>query len=161
MSNSPGQGRKPNASTIIDNLRGRNEGNKIPSCPAWLSPEAKKIWRREAPELHKAGLLTFVDGPAFANYCLIRAQLKQAYEECGDTLTCEYTNKNGSTNEIAKPQIAIIHKCLDQLKSYSVEFGMTPASRTRIPAIDVDSKAKGNTLTERIMSGDPRKVLES
>ncbi len=71
------QGRKPKAATIIENERDRIVNNKMPPCPAWLPLEAKRIWRKEAPALYKSGLLSYIDGPAFGNYCLIRAQLKQ------------------------------------------------------------------------------------
>ncbi len=119
----------------------RNEpqpSERMPACPIWLSIAAKRIWRHEAPALHKARLLTFVDGPAFANYCLLRAMLKQAYEELDGSLTHEYTNKNGSTNEITKPQVTIIHTCTAQLISLSAKFGMTPADRSKI-TLDKDS----------------------
>jgi P27 family predicted phage terminase small subunit len=156
--NQPGQGRKLKATTIVDKLRGRDINNAMPSCPAWLSLEAKRIWKREAPKLHEAGLLSFVDGPAFANYCLLRAQLKQAYEELGGSLTYMSVNKNGSEYEMAKPQVAIVQKCIDQLKGYAAEFGMTPASRSRIPAKAKDTE-KPKQLS-RELHPDPRAILE-
>ncbi len=160
MAGSNKSGRKPKASTIVDKLRERDSisDDRKPPCPEWLSLEAKRIWKREASALHKAGLLTYVDGLAFANYCLISAQLKQAYSELGDKLTYEYTNKNGSTNEVPKPQVAIIHKCVEQLKSLSAEFGMTPASRSRIPH---QEKEKQKHKPIALVSADPRDLLES
>lgn len=151
------QGRKLKATTITEKLRGRDIDNSMPACPAWLSLEAKRIWKREAPKLHAAGLLSAVDGPAFANYCLLRAQLKQAYEELGDTLTYESVNKNGSVYEMPKPQVAIIQKCIDQIKSYAAEFGMTPASRSRIPVKASEPEKK---KVSAAYHADPRQILE-
>ena len=170
------------ASTIVENTRNRIVNNKMPPCPEWLPLEAKRIWRNEAGGLHKAGLLTYVDGPSFANLCLIRAQLKQACEELADSsteeekkansktkekrpakLTHAYTNKAGETNEVAKPQIAIINKCLELLKAYSAEFGMTPASRSRIPKSGGENpiKNKGNQPHRTVpLNIDPRTILE-
>lgn len=37
--------------------------------PAWLVPEAKRRWRRLAPELAWLGLLTVIDGDALATCC--------------------------------------------------------------------------------------------
>lgn len=41
----------------------------MPNCPSHLDKMAKKEWKRFAPILHRLGLLTEVDGPAFAAYC--------------------------------------------------------------------------------------------
>lgn len=163
MTGYPGQqGRNPKASTIIEKLKNRNEDNRMPACPAWLPLEAKRIWKKEAPDLHKAGLLTFVDGPAFANYCLVRAQLKQAYEELDGELTYDAVSKNGTVNHVARPEVAIIHKCIDQIKAYAAEFGMTPAARSRIPAArgDADGKRSVNPNKSSPLTPDPRKFLE-
>lgn len=51
-----------------------------PKPPSWLPREAKREWKRLAPELEKLGLLTIVDGTAFANYCLAYARLREAEE---------------------------------------------------------------------------------
>src|SRR3989304_3311411 len=45
-----------------------------PTCPSWLSPQAKAEWRRLAPELERLGLLTHLDRAAFAAYCQSFAQ---------------------------------------------------------------------------------------
>src|SRR3970040_1699024 len=50
---------------------------KGPSCPEWLSPEAKVEWRRLAPELVRRGLLTPLDRAAFAGYCQSYAHWQQ------------------------------------------------------------------------------------
>ena len=105
---------------------------KLPPCPDWLPLEAQREWKRIAPQLNKMQLLTFVDKAGLAGYCLAWAQLKQAQEALGSELTYEYTNKNGSTNQITKPEVAIIHKCLEQIRAFCSEFGLTPSSRGRL-----------------------------
>jgi P27 family predicted phage terminase small subunit len=160
--NQPGQGRKLKPSTILERQPIINLDERIPPCPSWLSVEAKRIWHKEAPPLHKAGLLKYVDGPAFASYCLIRAQLKQAYDELGDKLTYESVNKNGSTYEMPKPQIAIIHKCVELIKSHAAEFGLTPASRARIPSHPEGLLMHKINQTRKTipLNIDPRSILE-
>src|SRR5689334_1334028 len=37
-----------------------------PKMPAWLSPDAKKFWRRNAPTLERLGLLTALDCIGFS-----------------------------------------------------------------------------------------------
>src|SRR5262249_42754142 len=41
----------------------------IPSCPRFLDKEARKEWRRAAPELYALGVLTNLDRAALAAYC--------------------------------------------------------------------------------------------
>jgi phage terminase small subunit len=41
-----------------------------PEAPAFLTPEARHEWNRQAPALFKAGLLTRVDGAVLAAYCV-------------------------------------------------------------------------------------------
>ena len=104
-----------------------------PERPAWLTGEGKKMWDKLAPELERVGLLTSVDGEAFAAAC----QCWKTYVECQRYLkkhgyTYEYENKAGAVNEIERPQVKIGQKALDQFKAFCTEFGLTPSSRTRI-----------------------------
>src|SRR5262245_17317041 len=40
-----------------------------PTCPAFLSREAKAEWRRQMPQLEAAGVLATVDRAVLAAYC--------------------------------------------------------------------------------------------
>lgn len=105
----------------------------IPACPSFLSAEAKKEWRRVSKELLAVGLLTVVDRAALAGYCQAYARWKQAEEAIREFgLTYEYTNKNGSTNVVARPEVAIARECLMLIKAFCAEFGLTPSSRSRL-----------------------------
>ncbi|MBO8183761.1 MAG: phage terminase small subunit P27 family [Archaeoglobus sp.] len=113
-----------------------------PKPPSWLTTEAKKEWKRIAPELHRLGLLTIADEAALANYCQAYGHWVQAekaikeYYKRHKKLTYEYTNKNGSTNEVPIPEIAIAQKYQQIIKSFCAEFGLTPSSRARIELPD-------------------------
>ena len=48
---------------------------EIPGCPKHLLPEAKKEWRRIAPELQSLGLISKLDRTALALYCQAYAWL--------------------------------------------------------------------------------------
>src|SRR5262245_56722992 len=52
----------------------------MPVCPAWLSRAAKAEWRGLAPELHRLGLLTCLDGTLLATYCDAVATFRWAVE---------------------------------------------------------------------------------
>lgn len=109
-----------------------------PKCPSWLDKEAKREWKRVAPELERLGLLTVVDGATLAAYCqswsmYVAAQQKinEYFKEHGK-LTYSYINKAGAENEIPIPEIAIAEKALKQVKAFCTEFGLTPSSRGRM-----------------------------
>lgn len=100
-----------------------------PQCPKWLDPEAKKLWKQLIPELERLGLMTIVDGVAFAGIC-------QRY---ATWVKCEkYLKKNGLTFETdtgyiqQRPEVAISQKALADVRAFMTEFGLTPASRARI-----------------------------
>jgi len=110
-----------------------------PERPPWLTGEGRKMWERLAPELERLGLLTAIDGEAFAAAC----QCWKTYVDCQRHLkkhgyTYAYVNKAGAENEIERPQVKIAQKALDQFKAFCAEFGLTPSSRTRIDVKPVE-----------------------
>ena len=102
-----------------------------PSCPSWLSREAKREWRRMAPALETRGLLTEADRSAFAAYCT-------AY---GDWYTAEkvvqkegttYTTATGYVRE--RPEVDQKRKAMKAMRDFLALFGLSPADRTRVNA---------------------------
>lgn len=109
-----------------------------PKRPSWLTGEAKREWDRITPELERIGLLTIVDGASLANYCQWWAIYVQASKELKDhlakykKLTVTYVNTQGAENEVPHPSIAIAEKASKNIKAFCTEFGLTPASRSRM-----------------------------
>ncbi len=100
-----------------------------PKCPSWLDKEAKREWKRVAPELERLGLLTVVDGAALAAYCQAYARWKQAEELIkreGMTVTTD------SGYMMPHPAVKIAEKAQQLIKSFCAEFGLTPSSRSRM-----------------------------
>lgn len=109
------------------------EPEGMAKCPADLSVAAKNEWKRVAKELHDLGLFTIIDRTALAVYCDAYDKwitATKALDEHG--LTMEYTNKNGSTNITARPEVNIATKYAQIIKSFCAEFGLTPSSRCRL-----------------------------
>jgi P27 family predicted phage terminase small subunit len=94
-----------------------------------LSAEAKKEWSRVVKALFDAGLFTAVDRPALAAYCSAYAMWVKAEEELADG-DWILTSPNGY--EYQSQWLSIRNRALEQMKSFLTEFGMTPASRSRI-----------------------------
>lgn len=139
----PGPPPKPTRLKVITGNPGHRPMNAnepqptgIPDCPDHLDGAAKAEWSRISEELASIGLLTSVDRAALAAYC-------QAYSRWQDAehgiakhgLVVSVGRKDDpkkSPYPIPSPYVAIANKALELMHKFLCEFGMTPASRTRI-----------------------------
>ena len=141
----PGPKKKPTALSIIQGNPGKRSLNKnepkpkagAPRCPVSLSEEAKKHWRIIVKQLAAAKIMTKLDSDALALYC-------EAYARWNDAN--QHLQKFGIVVKspqgwpIQSPYLSISNRAFDQMKSMLGEFGMTPASRTKITTVDDNSK---------------------
>lgn len=100
-----------------------------PKCPPYVKGLARRIWKEYAPKLERLGILTEVDGLAFADLCLMQADFlhyRKRIEEEGDVFT---TDKGYRGQD---PVFVMAHKSLDKAKALFAEFGLTPSARTRL-----------------------------
>ena len=127
-----GSGRRGAPSTI-KHLQG-NPGHRFinenepkikvgePDMPP-LSEVAAREWRAIVPLLLGANVLTPADGKALAAYCTCYARAEKCRAEI---------DKSPTITKRAERLIRIEDKALKLMKSYLIEFGLTPASRSRI-----------------------------
>lgn len=109
--------------------------------PTWLSKRSKKIFKEIVNELNVTQILANLDvhdlsvlSDAFDKYIEATIALNTG------TLTVMETNKNGSTKEVPSPYIRIQNGYAEIIKKFSVEFGLTPASRQRLIEINTEIK---------------------
>ena len=147
---------KPTAIKLVEGNPGKRPLNtnepkpksKAPSCPKWLEGEAKKEWRRLAKQMEQLGILTEVDRAAFAGYCQAYARWKEAEE---------FISKHGAIVKTPSgywqqvPQVSIAQQYLKQMSKFCEQFGLTPASRSRIVADSTQGDA-GDEM-ERLLGG--------
>lgn len=103
---------------------------EVPEPPPFLSDYAQAHWREKAPELHRLGLLTVLDLPAFGTYCAAYGHWQAAEEALvrGDGLTAV-----GSTgNRIVSPLWRVASEAARNVVRFGSEFGLTPSSRTKV-----------------------------
>jgi P27 family predicted phage terminase small subunit len=137
-------GRKPKPTAIKEMLgnpgkRPLNEGEPkptgVPKCPRqFLSPLARKEWKRIAKELAPLGLLTNVDRSAMAIYCAAWARWTEAHENIvkfGEVI------KTHNGNPIQNPYRAIANRAEETILKVAAEFGMTPSARSRISVLSI------------------------
>jgi P27 family predicted phage terminase small subunit len=148
------RGRKPTP-TAIKRLTG-NPGKRglnraeptlppaAPTAPRHLSPAAKKVWKRIAPQLAAARVLADVDTNALALYCTSYARWLEAETALQtDGLTVE--TKHGPAPH---PMLRISRLAWDQVVKLSGEFGITPSARTRLKIDPGDAGEK--SLAEQL-----------
>jgi P27 family predicted phage terminase small subunit len=120
---------------------------KIPDCPRHLSKEAKKEWHRLSKELFAIGLISNVDRSAFAAYCQAYGRWvnsENKIKKTGDVIEAP------SGYPIQNPYLSVSNKAVEQMHKFLTEFGMTPASRTRLA---VTGKKKTTDPLEELLAG--------
>jgi P27 family predicted phage terminase small subunit len=105
-----------------------------PRMPRHLDKTARREWKRLCPMLERMGVLTAADGIALANLCVDCAILQQAQESLAKTGLLSKTTKTGMIHQ--SPLLNIIAVTTDRVTRGLREFGLTPASRTRINAAE-------------------------
>jgi len=106
----------------------------LPDCPEWLTEPAKLEWQRVLPELAKAGRLAKLDRAALAAYCQCYAHWQAAEQflaEHGSVVVLR-NDKGEVKGAVPAPQHTIACKMLDKIRAFSIELGLTPASRKRL-----------------------------
>lgn len=156
------KGRKPLPSAIkrLEGDRGKgrrplNENEPVPpkgiiKCPTWLLPEAKREWKRLAPSLEAMGVLTPWDVENFAAYCQAYARWKEA-EEFITQHGSIFKTPSGYVQQV--PQVSIAQQNLKIMQSLGGEFGLTPATRSRIIAANGDNGTASDDPMEQLLKG--------
>jgi P27 family predicted phage terminase small subunit len=105
-----------------------------PEPPAWLEPEAEKVWKRVAPSLDRLDLLKDEDREVFAAYCSAWSRFVDAvgtYQAEGLTIT---TAPHGRI--VPHPAVKIAEAASRELRQLAQEFGLTPAAEINLAKPD-------------------------
>lgn len=111
---------------------------RVPNPPKHMGKIALEEWHRLVEELKELGLITNLDRAALVVYCDLWEHYVIASEKV-KTQGQVIQTSNGNT--IENPQFSIKKRAAEMMHKFLIEFGMTPASRTRISATPL-SKGK-------------------
>lgn len=167
-SGSGGSNRKPSAIKELQGNAGHRPVNDdepkpqvgVPEKPKGMLPAASREWERIVPELMRLGVLTVVDGKALAGYCDAYAYWEKARKDMDrHGLVCEEPVLNKEGDEIgtklkANPAVAIYATMGKLMKTFLVEFGLTPASRSKLKV----EKPKPADPMDQFLNGDKGSV---
>lgn len=130
--------------TVLNDLAGnpgkRKKNTKEPKpaagnlvAPIHLSAEARAEWDRLVGLFADLKLLTNIDADALAMYVDTYARWTEATKALAKDGMIVYTD-NGFP--IQSPYLSIVNQALRTMQKFLAEFGMTPASRTRLQVAD-------------------------
>lgn len=133
MSNRGGRGRR--TPTTLKVLSG-NPGQRpvptapdlapaVPKPPKGLPAGARAYYRKLAPLLAAAGVLTEADGPALADLCLCLHRLA----ECERLIETEGLTVMGKDGPKAHPATRLAKEYRAALQAWAARFGLTPHAR--------------------------------
>ena len=133
-----GNNRKPTALKLLRetlkpsrvNLNEPQPAVKLPKPPAEVGPIGRKEWRRVGRHLLQLGIVSELDMVALALY----AKTWERWIEAERQLTKFGTVIIKDNFPVQSPYLRIATEAMVQLKNLLIEFGMTPASRSRVSA---------------------------
>jgi P27 family predicted phage terminase small subunit len=99
------------------------------TMPPHIQGEAKLEWERVIGELRRLGLATMLDRAALAGYCQSWArwiEAEQQLKRYGAIV------KAPTGYPMLSPYLHVANMALKQMREFLVEFGMSPAARTRV-----------------------------
>lgn len=129
----------------------------LPEAPPHLSAHAAEEWDRVAGTLHEMGVLTVVDRAGLAAYCQAYGRWVEAEEKLKETPALVKT-PSGYVQQ--SPWLTVANKQLELMGRYMTEFGMTPASRSRVAAMDPRMQVEMPTEI-RLTFESPKEKLET
>ena len=101
----------------------------VTAVPEWLPEQGRELWKLVSPELHRLGILTQADIPAFVVLCLCYGEAMKAAQAVRDQGHTTMGDKGALKKH---PEVTILNEMLAQFRQWCVEFGMTPAARQRL-----------------------------
>jgi P27 family predicted phage terminase small subunit len=102
---------------------------RLPSAPPILDPVARAEWRRVCKVLGLVGLVTQADRAALTAYCVAWSRWLAAEAKVREFGALVRTARGGQG---LSPYLRVANTALAQMRTFAVEFGMSPSARSRI-----------------------------
>lgn len=117
-------------------------------APIHLSERAKEAWLRIVEHYSHTKVVQITDEIALESLCEVYADIRELREEIAiNGRTFISTDRTGSTLIKRNPAVAELSDADKRLRSWLVEFGLTPSSRSKF-STDGSSKGDEDPLDE-------------
>lgn len=110
---------------------------RLPSPPRHLSGRARYEWRRLGAQLEQLGLMTTVDLRALELLCVSYDQMRTCQEKVDELGMVVYTPQG---YPMTNPWFTNMAKLQAEVAKMLREFGLTPASRSRVQAVKPEAE---------------------
>lgn len=100
-----------------------------PRCPAWLSDEAKVVWRRTVKQLELMELLFEADQDIIVAYSNAVVNYQRATELVDRSGVLIKGRRDGV---VTNPAVRVQRDAAQLIRQLAGELGLTPSSRTRL-----------------------------
>ncbi len=108
----------------------------LPEMPDWISDKAAQYWNTIGPLLLNMRVVTAGDGTALSLLVETLAEWQEARQQVHENgLTYATTTESGSEIHRPYPQVAIASDAMKRALRMMTEFGLTPASRSKVSAL--------------------------
>ena len=104
----------------------------IPSCPEWLSMEAKKEWARLTPILLEAGLLNEALRGPLAHFCYLHSEIAKI----AGIVEKEGWIVMGKDGPKSNPLAVLLTKYLAEFRHTASALGVNSSGRVKAPVED-------------------------
>lgn len=119
------------------NRREPKPRREVPSPPATLCPVSLVAWGKYSVILDRMGVLTEADSGALERLCECYAEM-QEYKAIVKAERPTYETSAGLKK--ANPAVAMLADADRRFKSYLVEFGLSPAARSKVKVPDGETE---------------------
>ncbi len=151
----PGRRPKPTALKLLAGNPGHRPINDAepdapaarPDAPDYLDEVASTEWDRVCGILAQMGLLSSADRSALAAYCVCYSRWVDAEKKVKQSGTIVKSPDKGVP--IYSPYLNVANRAMEQMVKLSVEFGLTPSSRSRIRLPPGSKKNKLSTFLDK------------
>jgi P27 family predicted phage terminase small subunit len=130
---------------------------RLPTCPRWITGEARAEYRRAGKLLADMRVVTEADRAALAAYAVVYGRWCEAERMVNEKgLLVLGTMKT----PIQNPYLSVARQSLDQMIRLCAELGLTPSSRSRLQAAPAENETDLATelfalVSERDLIPDP------
>ena len=107
-----------------------------PDAPSYFSEQESAWYKEMCAELHRWGVITVLDARAMEMMTKSYSEFRQADEEirANGSLTISTLGSTGQEVLKSHPSITVRDSAWKKFRAMATEFGMTPASRSKIVA---------------------------
>lgn len=121
-------------------------------CPEWLANDAKSFWEKIVPELQAKKALTDTDYLSLVSLCIAWSEVKRYHEYTASGKSPFYKAPGGQI--IPHPAIGLLRQAQTRLDSIMKQFGLSPASRARIPVmLEADDPSEVKDSFQEFLDG--------